>query len=97
MTTPIYVNLSYKQYKAFEAQFVKGIGPLESSHTSTDERYYHKAVRFELGDLEFEVTGPAVQAPRMACPLCDQPSLNGEVHQECADRETMQAEGGPHR
>ena len=94
MPTPIYVNLTYHQYKKFEEQFKRGIGPLESSHTSMDERYYHKAVRFTLGDLEFEVTGPAVQAPRRVCPLCDQPSLDGEAHQECADRETARSEQG---
>ena len=61
--TPIYVSLNYEQYKKFEQQFAKGIGPLETSHTSMGERYYHKAVRFTLGDLQFEITGPMVMAP----------------------------------
>lgn len=64
MGTPIYVNLSYRQYKEFERQFARGCSPLESSHNTMDERYYHKAIRFSLGELEFEVTGPMVMAPR---------------------------------
>lgn len=63
MTTPIYVNLNYRQYKAFEAQFADGCESLETSHRTEDERFYHKAIRFILGDLEFEVTGPMVMRP----------------------------------
>lgn len=63
MGTPMYVSLDYDQYKEFEEQFSLGIGPLESSHTSV-EGYYHKAVRFRIGDLKFEITGPMVMAPK---------------------------------
>lgn len=98
MVTPVYVSLDYEQYKAFERQFEQGIGPLETTHSRDDERFYHKAIRFRIGDLTFEVTGPGVMAPpTTVCPLCNQLSPNGEVHTECADREQMQADEGPHR
>lgn len=64
MGTPVYVSLDYEQYKRFEQQFRNGCANLETAHTSMDERYYHKAIRFEIGDLKFEVTGPMVMAPR---------------------------------
>jgi hypothetical protein len=63
VATPIYVSLSYRQYKEFENQFRFGARPLESEHKTQDLRFYHKAIRFMVGDLEFEVTGPAVMAP----------------------------------
>ena len=64
MGTPMYVSLDYKQYKALEEQFAKGCGPLESFHRTEDRRFYHKAIRFRIGDLEFEITGPMVMAPK---------------------------------
>jgi hypothetical protein len=64
MGTPVYCALDYDQYKAFEAQFLNGVGPLETEHRTEDRRFYHKAIRFEVGDIKFEVTGPMVMAPR---------------------------------
>lgn len=83
MTTPVYVNLDYEQYKAFERQFEQGCGPLETTHSRDDARFYHKAIRFVMGDLTFEVTGPGVMAPEMPAMTCE-PGSDVDPDEEAA-------------
>lgn len=101
MTTPIYVSLNYKQYKEFEEQFKGGCGPLETLHCTEDQRFYHKAIQFAVGDLMFEVTGPMVMGPQDQAALMDTPESYGvDPDQEAARdaRESEQrAKEEPHR
>jgi hypothetical protein len=60
----IYISLSYDQYKSLEEQAVH-FKENESVHETVDRRFYHKALRLDLGDgLVFEFQGPRVMAPQ---------------------------------
>ena len=54
----IYINVGYDEYKRFEEQCKAFI---ETTHGEGTE-WYHKAMRFNLGDITFEVHGPNVKA-----------------------------------
>ena len=49
---PFYTQLTYEQYKDFEAQ-LKHFSELETTHESgnMDPKFYHKAFRIRIGDL----------------------------------------------
>jgi hypothetical protein len=58
--TDIYLRLDYRQYKTLEEQ-LRSWEKLETTHTTVDGRYYHKALRLEMGDVTLEIQGPAVR------------------------------------
>ncbi len=59
----IYISLSYNQYKRLEDQAIH-FEKNESTHETTDRRFYHKAWRLDLGDgIVLEFQGPRVMAP----------------------------------
>jgi len=60
MTTPavMYLHLSYEDYKRLEAQMKEW---KETTHTTSGEAFYHKAVRVKINDaLVIEFHGPMV-------------------------------------
>lgn len=62
--TDVYLRLDYRQYKALERQLDEWRDH-ETTHTSVggpdSARYYHKAIRLDIGNLTLEVQGPAVR------------------------------------
>ena len=58
--TELYTRLNYTEYKFFEAQ-LREWEDIETSHVDTDNNFYHKALRLELGSLIIEVQGPTVK------------------------------------
>lgn len=58
--TDMYLQLDYRGYKHLERQLLNWT-EIESTHVSMDQRYYHKALRLEIGDLTLEIQGPAVR------------------------------------
>ena len=60
--TELYTRLNYTQYKHFEEQ-MRDWEQIETTHVDTDNQFYHKALRLELGSLIIEVQGPTVKAP----------------------------------
>jgi hypothetical protein len=58
--TDMYLQLDYRGYKHLEQQLLLW-AEIESTHVSMDQRYYHKALRLEIGDLTLEIQGPAVR------------------------------------
>lgn len=62
MATEIYVRLTYDQYKRLEEQ-LRDFAALETTHESgnMDKKFYHKSLRFDLGDITVEAHGPLVK------------------------------------
>lgn len=60
--TDIYIRLDYRSYKKLEEQIRNFPQDVETVHT-TVTGYYHKAIRFDVGDVVFEFQGPAVKEP----------------------------------
>ena len=60
--TELYTRLNYTQYKHLEEQ-LSHWEQIETTHTSMEEGFYHKALRLELGSLIIEVQGPTVKEP----------------------------------
>jgi len=60
--TDIYLQLRYDQYKDFEDQ-LRRFSELETTHTTDNEGFYHKAFRIRIGDITLEVQGPFVKKP----------------------------------
>jgi hypothetical protein len=58
--TDVYLQLDYRAYKHLERQLLNW-DQIETVHVSMDRRYYHKALRLEIGDLTLEIQGPAVR------------------------------------
>jgi len=58
--TDVYLQLDYRAYKHLERQLLNW-DRIETTHVSMDRRYYHKALRLEIGDLTLEIQGPAVR------------------------------------
>jgi hypothetical protein len=58
--TDVYLQLDYRAYKHLERQLLSW-DQIETVHVSMDRRYYHKALRLEIGDLTLEIQGPAVR------------------------------------
>lgn len=58
--TDMYLQLDYRGYKHLERQLLNW-AKIETTHVSMDQRYYHKALRLEIGDLTLEIQGPAVR------------------------------------
>jgi hypothetical protein len=55
----MYCQLTHEEYKSFEDQ-LRRYRELETTHTTTDERYYHKSFRLFIGNVLLEVHGPIV-------------------------------------
>lgn len=60
----VYIGLDYDEYKALEDQ-LRRWDQIETTHTTTDMRFYHKALRLKIGDTMFEFQGPLVMAPTL--------------------------------
>lgn len=62
MSTELYVRLTYDQYKRLEEE-LKRFEELESTHESgnLNDQFYHKSLRFHLGDIAVEAHGPLVK------------------------------------
>lgn len=58
--TDVYLQLDYRAYKHLERQLLNW-QEIETTHVSMDQRYYHKALRLEIGDITLEIQGPAVR------------------------------------
>lgn len=58
--TDVYLRLDYGQYKILESQ-LRNWDRIETTHTTMDGRYYHKALRLDLGQITLEIQGPAVR------------------------------------
>ncbi len=58
----LYLSLNYNQYKKLEEQ-LRDWQNIETTHTTVDERFYHKALRLDMGDIVLEIQGPRVMAP----------------------------------
>ena len=58
----LYLSLNYDQYKKLETQ-LKDWKNIETVHTTVDQRFYHKALRLDMGDIVLEIQGPRVMAP----------------------------------
>lgn len=58
--TDVYLQLDYRAYKHLERQ-LRDWEQIETVHLSMDQRYYHKALRLEIGDITLEIQGPAVR------------------------------------
>jgi hypothetical protein len=61
----LYLSLNYAQYKKLEEQ-LRDWQNIERTHTTVDQRFYHKALRLDMGDLVLEIQGPRVMAPPLA-------------------------------
>ncbi len=64
MKPNIYIQLDYDTYKSIEDQ-LRNWETIETSHETTDEhgRYYHKAMRLNVGEFILEFQGPLVKEP----------------------------------
>lgn len=64
MRPNLYLQLDYDTYKGVEDQ-LRHWSDVETSHETTDEhgRYYHKAMRLDLGSFVIEFQGPIVKEP----------------------------------
>jgi hypothetical protein len=62
--TEVYLQLRYDEYKHFEDQ-MRRFSELETTHTTANEGFYHKAFRVQIGDLLLEIQGPFVKRPLM--------------------------------
>ena len=60
--TDVYISLSHDEYKHFEDQ-LRRFAELETTHTTDNEGFYHKAFRIKVGSITFEVQGPLVKRP----------------------------------
>lgn len=60
--TELYTRLNYTQYKLFEEQ-LRNWESIETTHLDMHNKFYHKALRLELGSLIIEVQGPTVKEP----------------------------------
>ena len=58
----LYLSVDYNQYKKLEEQ-LRHWEEIETTHTTMDERFYHKALRLDMGDIVLEIQGPRVMAP----------------------------------
>ncbi len=60
--TDLYARLSYNEYKRLEQQ-LKDVAALETTHESAnlDDKFYHKSIRLQIGDITLEVHGPLVK------------------------------------
>ena len=58
----LYLSLNYNQYKQLEEQ-LRNWESIETTHMTMDERFYHKALRLDMGDIVLEIQGPRVMAP----------------------------------
>ncbi|KKN68698.1 hypothetical protein LCGC14_0448890 [marine sediment metagenome] len=61
----LYLSLNHNQYKKLEEQ-LRNFKNIETTHTTVDQRFYHKAFRLDMGDLVLEIQGPRVMAPPIA-------------------------------
>lgn len=65
MTTAMYIQLAYDDYKNIEAQMKQFA---ETSH-STEPGFYHKSIRLKITEgLVFEFHGPLVKAAEPVAP-----------------------------
>lgn len=60
--TNVYLQLTYDEYKEFERQMLD-FRAQETTHTTANEGFYHKAFRVRIGSLLLEVQGPLVKRP----------------------------------
>ena len=56
----MYLSVSYEEYKDLEEQ-LRNFSEIEKTHGKGEE-FYHKSLRLHIGDLTFEIHGPAVAA-----------------------------------
>jgi hypothetical protein len=60
--TDVYISLGHDDYKHFEDQ-MRRFEELETTHTTSNEGFYHKAFRILVGEITFEIQGPLVKKP----------------------------------
>ena len=58
--TYMYMSLSFEEYKTLEDQ-LRNFAEVEKTH-GRGEEFYHKSMRLRMGDLTFEIHGPAVKS-----------------------------------
>ena len=87
----IYVQVDYDQYKSLENQ-IRSWADIESTHESTglDKKFYHKALRLDLGEFMIEIQGPIVREPMSApvnfiCVICKHPIVHNDVFRGAGD------------
>jgi hypothetical protein len=54
----MYLSITYEEYRALEEQ-LRNFAEVEKTH-GRGEPFYHKSLRLHIGDLTFEIHGPAV-------------------------------------
>jgi hypothetical protein len=89
--TDIYLQLRYDQYKEFEDQ-LRRFAELETTHTTDNKGFYHKAFRIRIGDITLEVQGPFVKKPLPAEEDLNGGRLNKRLRGDL-DRDVLRVEG----
>lgn len=92
--TDVYLQLDYRAYKHLEQQ-LRDWESIETVHLSMDQRYYHKALRLEIGDITLEIQGPAVREAIQEAKIPEEREQGGctcvdeTQHPQCANCQTV--------